>query len=264
MAEPLKPSVDNLHVTHEFANEPDVFSNEESDVRSRLAETQQPSSFQQMESPVPENSPAMTEDFRPAVAVTSDFQPAQAEASASEEAEESIDDYMARLLNRVNNGVDAAIAVGSTTPPANPKKAEKPEKPKKSPEKPAVSEGEADENLIVEVRLPKRAPEDRDGLMNMRRLANATAHNALRTHNCRQLASRLYAMLALIVGALTISCVFAIISPGVFSFRFGVALLSMLFGTFGIWRYSTMVKQLLASSQAVASIPEAEVVEPAS
>jgi len=261
MSEPLQSSPKDLHVTHEFANESEATSLEDADLRSRVAQTAQFSPAVESEPQVDANSPAMTEDFRPDIAVTSDFQTDETEQPAGEEADESIDDYMARLLNRVNNGVDAALSVESLKTPVKPTKVEQ---PIDSPVDAEVVDNEPEESLTVEVRLPKRAPENRDGLLSMRRLANATAHDALRTHNCRQLTTRLYAMLALIVGALTISCFLAIISPGVFSFRFGVAVVAMIYGTVGIWRYSTLAKQLLASSQAVASIPEAQVAEPTS
>ncbi len=199
-------------------------------------------------------------------AVTEEFSPQSSKPetswqnlsqSTNTDDQKSIADYMNQLLERVSEGVDTASHESNATP-AKPKVDAVADRQSESQQTELPLEDDSSESMTVEVRLPKRAPEDRDGLNNMRQVANASATDALKTYDCRQLISRAYGNMIFVFAAMMLSCVLALVSSSVLSLAYAGAILSMLSAMVGILRFQMLSRQLSDAVQAECSAQNTE------
>ena len=178
-----------------------------------------------------------------------------APASAAHEHEESIEDYMVRLLQRVR-GPNAEVP--AVEPIARPKApvAESP---------PQVADDRA-QPVPTKIEPRSSAPENIAHLAAMREIANLSTRTAIATHSFRRRSFHTWRMLGIavsvaIAGALLIVLAVCFHSPLIY---LGAATVSVAFGTLGWAAYMAHKTQLLkeAHDDRLAATREAPVTEP--
>lgn len=170
--------------------------------------------------------------------------------------DESIEAYMSRLLERVNQGARSADR-GPLVQPPGPAKVPSP-LPAADPQGRWSSEDPPPPEKPAGRRQPARAPEGRDDLLSLRQLANASAQDALRIHSCKRLVRALYCRLTLAAVAAICSCLLVFLSWSTRSLAYGGAVLAMLIAVVAGWRYLAQSHELAKMASCTASPQRAD------
>jgi hypothetical protein len=134
---------------------------------------------------------------------------APSSAAASDEpaepaAEESVDDYMARLLQRMRGIADEGAAPAKGTTKSDRQPPARPQPPPDTATQKAVGDSSVVAKKLLKLEPRKVAPEKTGGLSAMRELANLSTRSAIATHHHRRGASR--AWNNAIVGLVGLGC----------------------------------------------------------
>jgi hypothetical protein len=119
-------------------------------------------------------------------------------------AEESVDDYMARLLQRMRGIADEGAAPAKGTTKGDRQPPARPQPPPETPTQKAVGDSSVVAKKLLKLEPRKVAPEKSGGLAAMREIANLSARSAIATHHHRRGASRAWSNM--IVGLVGLGC----------------------------------------------------------
>jgi hypothetical protein len=155
-------------------------------------------------------------------------------------ADPSIEEYMTALLARSNGFSNESTP--PTSPPASTQVLPRQEQPavKEEPEKPSRPAVE----VPPEKRVQKPAPECRDDLSNMRKLANLNARSALDTHSGRRLIFEMHNKLIVSMVAMLLSFGLVTAASSVRSLAYIGAVLALITASVWSMRYLTLARQL--------------------
>ncbi len=205
---------------------------------SRQHQQQQPAGPEPEGEPEPELEP-------PAGAPA--CQPLASAEPTDDKEEESIDDYMTRLMQRVGATVGGAQAVETQPQPSQPLRYSEPQSP---PEPPSKQPATPPLRKPVDVSRRAVAPENPAGLSAMRELANLSATNAIDRHGRQKLIRATRAKAATVVAGVGVGAVLMWFwwAMGAGLFVLGAAVVSFLVSAFWGIQYVIAIGRLILNA----------------